>query len=303
MTTSNKNFKVKNGLEVLGTSATVNGNSILTAVSGIESLANVDITGLSNGDVLIYDSSLETWLPGTVGGGGGGTSVTVSDTAPLNPEADSLWYNSASGALLIFYTDANSSQWVQIGVVGAPGESGIVVSDTAPEDTSVLWLDTTETAAGGLAPGGTAGQVLSKIDSQNYNTEWLTPYNSSNAALDIASAVSVKANIANPTFTGTVVAPALTVNGTLIASGISSGPITTTGNINPQATNSYDLGTSSLRWRNIYTQDLNLSNGIGDYTVIEGEENLYLVNNKSNKSFKFALIEVDPSEVPAKSES
>lgn len=73
------------------------------------------------------------------------------------------------------------------------------------------------------------------------------------------------------------------------------------GHFVPGATNSYDLGTSSLRWRNIYTQDLHLSNGIGDYTVIEGEENLYLVNNKSGKSFKFALIEVDPSEVPPKS--
>lgn len=69
----------------------------------------------------------------------------------------------------------------------------------------------------------------------------------------------------------------------------------------PISTNTYDLGSTTLRWRNIYTQDLHLSNGIGDYTVIEGEENLYLVNNKSGKSFKFALIEVDPSEVPPKS--
>ena len=75
------------------------------------------------------------------------------------------------------------------------------------------------------------------------------------------------------------------------------------GGVNPGANNTYDLGTTSLRWRNIYTQDLHLSNGIGDYTVVEGEENLYLVNNKTNKSFKFALIEVDASEVPAKSET
>lgn len=77
----------------------------------------------------------------------------------------------------------------------------------------------------------------------------------------------------------------------------------TAGHFVPVTTNTYDLGSSSLRWRNIFTQDLHLSNGIGDYTVIEGEENLYLVNNKSKKTFKFALIEVDPSEVPPKSES
>jgi hypothetical protein len=75
------------------------------------------------------------------------------------------------------------------------------------------------------------------------------------------------------------------------------------GGVNPGANNTYDLGTTSLRWRNIYTQDLHLSNGVGDYTVVEGEENLYLVNNKTNKSFKFALIEVDASEVPPKSQT
>ena len=71
----------------------------------------------------------------------------------------------------------------------------------------------------------------------------------------------------------------------------------------PPATNTLDIGSASFRWRNIYTQDLHLSNGIGDYTVIEGEEDLFLVNNKSGKSFKFALIEVDPSVVPPKSDS
>lgn len=70
--------------------------------------------------------------------------------------------------------------------------------------------------------------------------------------------------------------------------------------VHPAASNTHDLGTSSLRWRNIYTNDLNLSNGIGDYTVVEGEEDLFLYNNKSGKVFKFALIEVDPKEAPPK---
>lgn len=73
------------------------------------------------------------------------------------------------------------------------------------------------------------------------------------------------------------------------------------GNCLPNTTNTVDLGSAAQRWRNIYTQDLHLSNGIGDWTVVEGEENLYIVNNKSGKSFKFALIEVDPAEVPPKS--
>jgi hypothetical protein len=53
---------------------------------------------------------------------------------------------------------------------------------------------------------------------------------------------------------------------------------------------------------NIYTSDLNLNNGVGNYTVVEGEEDLFLYNNKSGKVFKFALIEVDPSEATPKIE-
>ena len=75
---------------------------------------------------------------------------------------------------------------------------------------------------------------------------------------------------------------------------------TTLGALSPALTNTYDLGSTAARWRNIYTNDLHLSNGIGDYTVIEGEEDLFLVNNKTGKSFKFALVEVDPSIVPPK---
>jgi hypothetical protein len=70
--------------------------------------------------------------------------------------------------------------------------------------------------------------------------------------------------------------------------------------INPSANNTYDLGTSGNRWRNIYTNDLHLSNGIGDYTMVEGKEDLFLYNNKTGKVFKFLLAEVKPEDAPPK---
>jgi hypothetical protein len=79
--------------------------------------------------------------------------------------------------------------------------------------------------------------------------------------------------------------------------------IDSSGMVLPSANNTYDLGSTSFRWRNIYTNDLHLSNGIGDYTVVEGEEDLFLYNNKSGKTFKFALIEVNPSEAPPKAKT
>ena len=43
---------------------------------------------------------------------GGGASVSVSNTAPSSPTANSLWWNTTYGRLLIYYQDADSSQWV-----------------------------------------------------------------------------------------------------------------------------------------------------------------------------------------------
>ena len=70
----------------------------------------------------------------------------------------------------------------------------------------------------------------------------------------------------------------------------------------PVTNNTYDLGTSSKRYANIYTQDLQLSNeavgdnGIdgtwGNYTIVEGESDLFLKNNRSGKTYKFNLTEV-----------
>ena len=72
--------------------------------------------------------------------------------------------------------------------------------------------------------------------------------------------------------------------------------------VNPSANNSYDLGTSSYRWRNIYTNDLNLSNEgssndvdgtWGSYTIQEGAEDLFLINKRNGKKYKFNLTEVN----------
>ena len=69
----------------------------------------------------------------------------------------------------------------------------------------------------------------------------------------------------------------------------------------PGANNTYDIGSTSLRWRNIYTNDLNLSNEgsandvdgtWGSYTIQEGAEDLFLINKRSGKKYKFNLTEV-----------
>ena len=91
-------------------------------------------------------------------------------------------------------------------------------------------------------------------------------------------------------------------NGTTSHTGMSEKMrLTYEGHLVPGGNDQYDLGSSSLRWRDIYTGDLNLSNkgksndvdgSWGDYTIQEGESDLFLINNRSGKKFKFNLTEV-----------
>ena len=61
----------------------------------------------------------------------------------------------------------------------------------------------------------------------------------------------------------------------------------------PATDNLTDLGSSSKRWRNIYTSDLHLANERGNWTVIEEEDYLTLRNNKTNKVYKLVMEEIE----------
>jgi hypothetical protein len=77
----------------------------------------------------------------------------------------------------------------------------------------------------------------------------------------------------------------------------------TSGHLLPQTNNTYNLGSASLGWANVYTNDLHLSNmnkpegndidgTSGSWTIQEGAENLYIINNNNGKKFKISLEEI-----------
>ena len=62
-----------------------------------------------------------------------------------------------------------------------------------------------------------------------------------------------------------------------------------------------DLGSTTNRWANVYTADMQLSNEgsqndidgtWGSYTIQEGESDLFLINKRNGKKYKFNLTEV-----------
>ena len=78
----------------------------------------------------------------------------------------------------------------------------------------------------------------------------------------------------------------------------------TAGNLIPMQDDTYDLGSTNNRWANIYTNDLHLSNvtkengndvdgTTGDWTIQEGRDALYMINNITGKKYKINMTEVE----------
>jgi len=77
--------------------------------------------------------------------------------------------------------------------------------------------------------------------------------------------------------------------------------ITSSGHVEPATDDTYDFGSLTKRWANIYTADLNLSNEgkvndvdgtWGQYTIQEGQDDLFLINKRNGKKYMFVLKEV-----------
>ena len=73
------------------------------------------------------------------------------------------------------------------------------------------------------------------------------------------------------------------------------------GDVLPGSDDSQDLGSTTKRWANIYSADLQLSNEgksndvdgtWGKYTIQEGENDLFLLNRRNGKKYRFMLEEV-----------
>jgi hypothetical protein len=76
----------------------------------------------TTGQVLSTDGSgTLSWSAG----GGGGASVTTSDTAPSTPADGDLWYDSVGGRLYVYYDDGDTSQWVDAAPQGGAGTAGV----------------------------------------------------------------------------------------------------------------------------------------------------------------------------------
>jgi hypothetical protein len=117
-----------------GTGITVNGGLAVNGLLAVNSLGNFYLPGGSAGQFLSTNGSgLLSWAT-PAGGGGGipeaptdgrqygrqstawtpivGGGASIGDTAPASPVVGQLWWDSVHGQMYVWFTDANSSQWV-----------------------------------------------------------------------------------------------------------------------------------------------------------------------------------------------
>ena len=62
--------------------------------------------------------------------------------------------------------------------------------------------------------------------------------------------------------------------------------------LRPSSNNEVDLGSSSARFANIYTGDLDLTNDRGSWTLIEEEDFISFRNNKTGKRFAMVMEDI-----------
>ena len=147
---------------------------------------------------------------------------------------------------------------------------------------------------------GTAGQILS---SDGTDTVWIDASSTS-----VANANNVGINL-NSTDADQFIAFVESSSGNnpiRVDAGLKYNPnsnvLTTGGNIIPDADNAHDFGSSTKRWANIYSADLQLSNvgtggnevdgSEGSWTMQEGADDLFLINRVTGKKYKFNLTEI-----------
>jgi len=107
-----------------------NGDALrITNSTGIESftpLIGVPVGFVGNSALTVeiyYNGTSATWIwsryfPNDPENRYWTGSVVVSDTTPLSPTDDSLWYDSIGGRFYIWYNDGNTSQWVDVSPQG-----------------------------------------------------------------------------------------------------------------------------------------------------------------------------------------
>ena len=256
------------GISTLGQLQLTTGNAtgIITSTGGFVGNLTGDVTGACT-EIRVTDESTVSNCNVIYASGG--------PTGDLQPRSGTnLTFNSSNGTLIATKFSGNGSLLTNIAAANLEGTipPGIDGSNLTNIDATTIKLTATNTT--------NAEHFITFVDtatgSEDVRTDTGFTYNPG---------------------TNTLVVGVIDAN----ATGLTGTPDINTGHILPGTDNTYDLGSSTMRWRNVHSMDLQLNNQgssndvdgtWGDWTIQEGESDLFLKNNRSGKKYKFNLTEV-----------
>jgi len=287
----------------------VDATGIITAAGGFVGNITGDVTGKVTGDlysvgfstVSVFDAVRIVVSDQVQCDGVKSTGIITATTF------DGAFAGAASSITVA--TEASDTTNYVVFVNDVNGDYAAKVNTALRYDAQNSTLHATEFSGSGLSLTNIPGSSIT--GTLNATTVTLTDTSTTNATHYITFSDSLSGNEAirtdtslqyNPS-TNTLTAATFAGDATGLTGtpSISVAAITAAGNIVPSAHSTYNLGSNAVRWNNIYTMDMHFSNKgsqndvdgtWGDWTLQEGDENIFMKNNRTGKKYKINLTEV-----------
>jgi len=332
-TTFYNNLLMDNGKNVSGSSTSTGSFGLLVGdgagITNLTSAAISSYTNSSNNRVITSVDGNTVNGEANLTFDGSTLTVTGTITGSAVKDEDNMSSNSATALATQQSIKAYVDSSITAQDLDATTDSGTIDIDLDSEALTVAGGTGINTSATGttITIAGEDSDATNKgIVIVEGGTNATVDYLNGTATVNVADAF-IKNNASDET-SGTITAGGFTTTGALAAGATTVSTLTATGNISgsavstgsfghiytagggvtagtilPDADNAYDLGSAAYRFANLYVGDLMMSNKsrggnevdgtYGDYTIQEGEEDLYLLNHRNGKTYRFKLEEVD----------
>lgn len=293
------------GAAVLGSTLNVSGST--TLAGNLSGSGNVTIVGNVYTDANLNVSGSSTLrgnvtTQGNLSGSGNATIVgNVYTDANLNVSGNALVAGNITvgdggeedqkivldGAATDYYLGLDDTDdTFKLGLGSAVGTNAAITIDTAGKTKFPIATGVSGSGAVTFMGAAVLGSTLNVSGSTTLAGNLS---GSGHVTVDGSIYTNTNLNVSGSTTLGSADVDVVTITAQLTA----SQGATFSSHVVPSSDNTFNLGGATARWANVYTGDLHLKNDRGDWTILEEEDYLCVINNKTGKKFKMMLQEIE----------